>query len=222
VYNQYIAALAEYKLKTAQAEKQRAEALNDLATVRMKQVVIAQLERDLREYNRSRKSLDAELKRMAVREQYALLLLQGRRMESSTFGHGWRAYAWFESQAMLERGSNLFRIELPADARGSENFLPLRAEASAEPAPDTVRNALQLMDWMHDRKYVARRGSKAQECVAGLYRAINSVAAQSAQKLRERLAEIRKGTYDPWSGNGTLGGQRIAAANKIERVGVIA
>ncbi len=218
-YIDYIKALGQYKLSVAQAEKVAAETANELAAVRAKLLVIRQLERDLRAFQRTQNGLQQEIARIKQREKNALLFLRGTRITSASFTKAWAGYTWFESRAFVEVGEALFDIAVPSAARTAANFVATRTDGNVVEAPADVENALQLMDFLKSHRFIAKRGGQAQCVVVQLYIKINSVAEKTVAEIEQRLSEIRQKTYQAWNFNALLGVPENAAARRIEAAG---
>ena len=219
VYNEYIKALADYKLKAAQAEVQIAQAANIWATVRAKQIVMRQIERDLRAYNRARAQITNEIKRVRKKDKSAQLLLRGNSIQSVSFTRAWLGYVFFESRTLLESGDALYDIQVPSTSRRASNFICIGSAAGPIDAPDEIENVLQLMQWLKDQRYITAGGSRAQQVVVRLFRAIASVAKKTTDELQSRMVKMRDGTYEPWNFNGILGVSTNSAAKKIQEAG---
>ena len=78
VYNDYINALANYRLNVAKAEKEHAEAANLWALARAKAVVIRELERDFAAWHRTNGVIQREMSRIRHRGAQAMQLVRGR------------------------------------------------------------------------------------------------------------------------------------------------
>jgi hypothetical protein len=219
VYNDYIRALADLKLKTAEADLQNARAANEMAVVRLKEVVIGQLERDLRAFNRAIASERRSLEQFNKKDRAARLLLRGSRILSGSFVSGWSGYVFFESRALLEAGDRLFRIRVSKAARKSSNFISISNQQTADDAPPDIENALQLMQWLHEKRYLAARGSMGQFVVVKLFQEINQIAKDAAEAIRTRMSEMRSTTYDVWKLRTIFGASDSPAAKRIEATG---
>jgi hypothetical protein len=86
-------------------------------------------------------------------------------------------------------------------------------------APPDVKNALQLMQWLRDKRYIPKGGNPAQLVVVKLFKEINSVAHKSLEDIKKRMKAIRDDTYDAWDFNAILGVPGDSTAKKIESAG---
>jgi hypothetical protein len=218
-YNDYIRALADLKLKTAEADLQNARAANEMAVVRLKNVVIGQIGRDLRAFNRAIASQRRSLQQFENKDKAARLLLRGSRIMSGSFVSGWSGYVFFESRALLEAGERLFRIRVSKAARKSSNFISVSNQQTVNDAPPEIENALQLMQWLHEQRYLAARGSMGQLVVVKLFQEINQIAKDATGAIRKRMDEMRSTTYDVWKLRAIFGASESPAAKKIEEAG---
>jgi hypothetical protein len=218
VFVDYIGALAEYKLRTAEARIKQLQGDDIQATLRLRELLIAQLQKDLRAFDRDKGRIAREIALIGKKEKSARRLLLGKKIDSSSYSSGWAAYVWFETRALMESGTALYKIKVPAAARSMGNFIAISPRHSAEAAPKEVDNALKLMDWMNDRRFVADRGSGAQQVVVALFQAIDKVAGETRQELEKRIEQLKKNTLDPWKLPELLSNLSPSAQN-IQRAG---
>lgn len=219
VYNDYIRAVGEAKLKIAESLLKEAEAAQIWHEVRKQQVIVNQLMKDLQSFNRASASMRIEEKKLKEKSEKVSLLLRGRAILPTSFKTSWAAYTWFESRALLERGSDsFFAIKVPASARTESNFVTIRKTDIAVPAPADIGNALQLMNWLHEHYFLPKHGSNAQLVVQKLIAKINAVAEDSAKEMRDRVDKLQKGTYDFWNLASIIGASENAAAKRIEQI----
>ena len=219
VYNDYIKALAEYKLKTAQAEVEIAKAADLWADVRAKHTVIDQIQRELKAFNQAQASMKREIKQVEDREKAALRLLRGSKLETNAYSNAWANYVWFETSAVIGSGDKLYLVKVKQSARTADNFIVTSPKFPLVAATKDIDNGLKLMDWMNDHRFVADRGSDAQQVVVKLFQEINAVATKTVADINARLAAIRKNTFDAWNFNAILGVSPNPAAKKIESAG---
>ena len=220
VYVDYIDKLGNYKLRMANIAIKEAEAAGKWKEVERQQEVFKQVQRDLRLFNRDRASERKKIERMKNVVKSARVLLRGRRVSLSLFSQGWRAYCRLEDRARLAAGDKPFKIKVPKEARTADNFLNIRQTDTVEAVPASdAKNALLLIHWLYDQRYMAKAGSDAQRVLVELYQQFNTVAAESIEDMRTRIAAMRKDTYDVWSLNEILGVQGSAAAKRIEKAG---
>lgn len=219
VYNEYIKALAEYKLKAAQADVEAAKAANLWAEVRAKEIVIEQIQKDLKEFNQTRAETKRELKQIQDREKAAMRLLRGSKLETNAYSSAWASYVWFESGALIGSGEKLYLVKVKSSARTANNFIATSPKFPLVDATKDIDNGLKLMDWMNDHRFVADRGSDAQLVVTRIFQEINAVAAKSVAEINTRLAAIRKNTFDAWNFNAILGVSPNPVAQRVQTAG---
>lgn len=222
VFNDYIRALGDFKVNDAEAKLKLAQAESILFEIRKQEIVLSQLQRDLKLFNKSRGTLMREAKRVEDRAKRALLMLRGSSISLTSFNRAWSAYIWFEPRAMLEaQGSKLFDIKVPASAKAERNFIALKQRNSGiEAAPKEIKNGLEFFDWLHEMRFMTRRGSDAQKIVRRIFESINTVAKNELKEMRDRINNMKNQTYDVWNLPAILGAPENASARNIEQASV--
>lgn len=216
-FNKYIAALADFKLKASQAALNQAKADGIQWEIRKQQLVMRQLQTDLRIFNRARGSLNREQAAMRARAKRVLTLMRGRRISPKGFHSSWIAYTWFEARALLSEGGDaLYDVEVSSRERTAANFVPIASNKDPIAAPDEIENGLQLVDWLREMRFMAKSGSRAQRVVAKVLSVINQVAKNDIDEMQTRIEAMRDDTYDAWNLPSILGVTANAAARRLQ------
>jgi hypothetical protein len=220
VYVDFIRALGEHKLKSAQAELAWAEALNQYTVVEARQVVVGQLRRAMRRLDREEARYARWVWQVELRRRRVDILVAGRRPSANSWPAIAAAYHWFASRALLETGESLFDITVPAAARGGANYrnatLPTIACGDV---PEDLTTALGLMEWLFEERYVPRVGSAAHRVVVQLMQAMNQPARATVQLLRAQLDALHTATYDTWKPLAILGVEDSQVTREIKQAG---
>ena len=215
-----ITALADAKVKRAEAEKIKAETAGQLERVRAMRALVSQLERDIRSFEKSRRKLKAVQQKLENRVKNAQFLLSGRRLSAARFATARANYRLLLQEALPTAGEDLIDTSIKASARTKDNFIPVKSNTEPTQAPESVDNVLELVGWMNRKRYTASVGSQAQLAVIKVFKAINAVAKAANDALREEIKGLRNGTLDPWNPSAiVLGSAPNAAASKVAKAG---
>jgi hypothetical protein len=219
VYDEYIAALAKYKLQTAMAERARAEKEGNVALERAKSFVIKELRTYSRLLHKVHEQQIRESTQAAERGKRAAKLLSGERLVGS-IATTWSGYTWYETRALIEAPDRLLSIRLPEAAREAKCYFENRKGLTpSKPVPPTITTVLGLAAWLHERSYLPHKGTAGHAAMSQLFAAINDIAALSVREMRAALAEIKQGTFSPWRPCIALGITPSAVATRIELTG---
>jgi hypothetical protein len=179
------------------------------------QVVIRQMVLELKRIDQKSGRVAKEAKRVSELGRRAALLLSGRRLK--TFARSWSAYQQFELHALVESATDLYSISVPESTRNGQHYLDNRdPRRPCEPLPEHVKTALALASWLRTKKYMARSGTPPHRSLAELLRAINDVARQEVERMREALEQMREGTYDAWKPPAIIGVPSTVRRTSIE------
>lgn len=215
VFNDFVRALGEYKLKEAEAELKNAQAAGEYVRVRILDSVRLQLEVDLRKLRTASRETERQIKSLEGRSQAASLFLRGEFLPN--YGSAKIGYKYFETQAMLEGSEDLFAIECRSESIQAKHLVNCRTkggECAALPE-DLEPNALAFMDWMLGKKYLPRTGTPAQRCVIKLFQAFNNIAKRKVTAIQELYSQVKKGTYDVWQPASIIGLEPTPAQKRV-------
>lgn len=223
VYNDYIRALAEHKLKTAQAELVLAEAQHVLAMVEAKRLVIRELERQFQKLKTFENKTQKTIEQFEMRSNDCQNLLDGDFLASIVYTRARAGYKFFLNKALIESPDSLLDIEVPANARPASNFVNCRTQGgTTDPLPEDETTAIGMMEWMFENRYVAKTGRPAQRTVLKLVKAIDSCASSAVTTMKSAIKAMSKDTYDTWKPVEILGIEVDATAKSIESAGATA
>ena len=183
--------------------------------IRAKQLLVKQLEKDLRSFNRSKASMSRKIKAVNGKIKKVKVLLKGRR--TTSFSPAWSAYLWFEAEVAMNASELLAKQKVKASARKASNFFSNKKNDTREieAAPNDAVYAGQLADWLRQKKYMVKSSSPAYFAITGLFTAINQHAQNQRKELEQRIEKIRDQTFKTWDTSFILG-LGLSAAKKIE------
>jgi hypothetical protein len=83
--------------------------------------------------------------------------------------------------------------------QGSDFFPNGKPNQDGQAPPDrALKNALTLINWSFDQRYIARDGSTAQEQFLAVFDAIGSVAQRGIAAITDHIKEVRENTFKAW------------------------
>jgi len=217
-YTEYIGTLGKYKVDAAKAELTRAQTAGQLQRVEAMRLLVAQLERDLRQMVRFRSQMQRRIQQIGDRAKKARHVLRGRRISGTLFAQAFSAYEWFALEVMQVDSERLYSIQIPQAARRASNFINNRTGGDCDPLDDSVETAVGLAAWLKEKRYMAKTGH-AHRVLGRLFGEINSFAGETTSELRSRIEKMQDRTYNAWTPQGILGVPNVAAAKSIEGAG---
>ncbi len=217
---QFIDALGEYKLRTAQADLAHAVASGEWAVARIKADLVGELETSLRRLNRSRYRTAQRIQRLERLARELARLRSGEDLDPAHLPRVWAAYTVFERAVPAATLERLVTVPLDAASRPGENFADLRRPGRTCPAvPDSVDNVHALLAWLKHEGLVPRRGSAAYRQVLAAIGLLAGFAAAEVTALQAALQEMQQGTYSAWQPVVLVGLPDSVDARKIIKLG---
>ncbi len=214
----YLKALGEFKVKLAEAQLKNAEESNQRTLALARQVLIVQLQKDLRALERASESTRKEIERREARARAVRKLLRGRRISPAEFSSARGNFAMLISQAVLETGDALYQVAVGDAERAATNFVSIRDTREPATAPADCDNAVELLYWTLERtqEYIARGGSDAQRAILKVCLAIDDTAAAYIAAAASARDAMKKNVYDAWKFDAMLAaGAKGAGANIV-------
>ena len=182
--NDFIRALGQAKLSDAQAAYNEALASSETARAMILFDLAADLAGALANLNREQAQANTRVHVIAMQAHAANMLLRGT--EIAAYNHARDAYRHLEAQALLEldQEAETHLYDDPVGPLAATDFMDNSNPSKPCESP-TAANALQLIDWLLTREYVARPGTRAQHAILGLFQRINSVATTAVLQIRQ-------------------------------------
>lgn len=217
VYVDYIKALGQYKKDLADAEIKNAEADQQREKVKVMQAVKKRLDNDMKGLAREENKARKETARLKKKAKEAARLLRGQRLQA--LSTAWRAYGWFQLQAMKESPNKLYELQVTEAARDNSNFFYNKDRTKeCDSLPTTVTSVVQMAAWLREKGYLPKMG-EAHRLFAMLYNSIDEVAGSANDAYLQRVQEMKDKTYEAWQPVMLIGGPSSSTGKKIEEAG---
>jgi hypothetical protein len=185
-------------MNLAQAEFQRTKTAELAAIVREKQLTVKQYELELTRLNRTRHIYDEQIHIVESRASWVSQYQQGERLSPESAARVWTGFNFFLARLPATTVS-IFANMLVTDAsRTSDNFTKTGHREEPQAVPDTIKNVLQLVNWMVAERVIPKLGSMAYFIFNDAVGVLLSVAVARINELRAREKEIEAGTYNIW------------------------
>jgi hypothetical protein len=199
-YNDFIRAIGQQQLNSAQAELYEAQAAHEMERVQLLSDLVGQLETDLYNLNQQQANLADQYKKIVFKAHYAEHFLSGR--ELYDYNGVVDAYKFFEKSAKLEIGDALYTAITPENRAklGKANYIHNDSKEPVENPPDeALENSLTLINWCFEKHYYARSGSFAELIFMHLYQAIAAVAQESLKNIDSLSTQLRSNVFTTWN-----------------------
>ena len=93
----------------------------------------------------------------------------------------------------------LYDLEVdPGSIKASQLIDNRSKDRECETPPPEISNAMEFIQWLNDKKYIARGGSKAQRHVRSLMAAVNDIARAAVTAIKEQAEAVKDETYQDW------------------------
>jgi hypothetical protein len=157
------------------------------------------LEDDLEELGRQQRQATKVIHDLSKKARFAQAFLRGTSLAAYT--QCVDAFKHFEQMIPLDHRRALYDPLFVAEGSiQASDFFPngRPSEDGQIPPARAIKNALSLISWAFDQRYIARDGSTAQEHFLALFDAIGSVAQKGLDAIRIRMKEVRENVYRAW------------------------
>ncbi len=194
--------LAEADLTEAQANYEQAKTEELLTVVREKQDLVRQMELDLRNLNRLR--YQAQQRSSLIHDMIVkvTMIRRGQHLDPDMLSLMWQGYDFFMKMTPQKTLDELMDLQVdPAVKTGSNYALVRDRTINCHDVPPDCENMLQLLDWLHDMRYMPKIGNVAYRAITDAFGLIGGGGQAEIDKLDKAFEEIKTNTYNAW---GTL------------------
>ena len=201
----FITAIADARLKAAQADEQEALAKQDLATAAMKQEMAKQLSAAYQRLTAHRRDLELQIQEAVGRWQAVHLIVDGENIAHSACPRLWTAVRRLLRDTMDTNTSKIDYLQgvlYTADDLNPSNWADRSVEQNTvrrHPLPASPANGVQLLSYLASAWFLMpRAGTHPWQLTVQSLGVLAGYCQDEITKMQQAIKDLEAGTYDVW------------------------